>query len=152
MATPALFLCILFIAYLLWRDIKRRKTLSWAVWLPTIYMLIVGSRPLSMWFGGGHSFGGQGLANGAEGSPIDQIFFFTLLVGSFAVATSRRAQWGRLFASNFPLMLFYGYFVLSVLWSEDPMGSVKRLFKDFGMLFVIGLMLTEKDPLEAIGA
>ena len=151
MATPALFLTIIFIVYLLWLDIQRRKTLSWAVWLPTIYLCIVGSRPLSMWFGGGHTYSG-GLANNAEGSPIDQIFYFGLLVGCFAVATMRQAKWGRFFSANMPLMFFYAYFTLSIVWSEDPLGSTKRMFKDFGMLFVIGLLLTEKNPLEAIGA
>ena len=152
MKTPALIICLAFIAFALWRDIKRRKTLSWAVWLPTIYLLIVGSRPLSMWFGSGSGWNGQGLANGVEGSPIDQIFFFSLIVGCFIIATARGAKWGRFFAANLPLMLLYAYFVLSICWSEDPMGSAKRLFKDFGMLFVIGLMLTEKNPIEAIGA
>lgn len=151
MKTPALILCLIFVVFVLVRDTKRRKTVSWAIWLPTIYLIIVGSRPLSSWFGG-NGWSGQGLANSAEGSPIDQVFFFSLLVGSFIVATSRGAQWGKLFTSNLPLMLFYGYFILSILWSEDPMGSSKRMFKDFGMLFVMGLMLTEKNPLEAIGA
>lgn len=152
MATPALILCIIFIAYLLWQDSKRRKTLSWAIWMPTIFLLIVGSRPLSMWFGGGREWHGQGLANNAEGSPIDQVFFFTLIAGCFVVATMRGARWGKFFSSNFPLMLFYGYFIFSILWSEDSLGSTKRMFKDFGMLFVIGAILTEKDPIEAIGA
>ena len=152
MAFPALIVCLLFIAFLLRRDIKRRKTVSWAVWLPTIFLLIVGSRPLSMWFGQGGTWNGEGLANNAEGSPIDQIFFFSLIIGSLLIATARHVNWGRLFAANLPVFLFYLYFVLSVLWSEDPMGSAKRLFKDFGMIFVIGLLLSEKNPVEAIGA
>jgi O-antigen ligase len=47
-------------------------------------------------------------------------------------------------------MLFYGYFAVSILWSGDPTGSVKRLFKDFGLLFVIAILWSEKQPLEAI--
>jgi exopolysaccharide production protein ExoQ len=151
MRIPALVACIIFIVYLLNRDVRRRKTLSWAVWLPTIYLWILGSRPLSLWLVGRAKMG-SGLANNAEGSPIDQIFFFSLIVGSLIVATMRRVKWSEFFASNLPLLLFYLYFAISIFWSEDPMGSSKRLFKDFGMLFVIALILSEKDPLEAIGA
>jgi O-antigen ligase len=61
-------------------------------------------------------------------------------------------RWGKLFAGNAPLMLFYLYFALSLLWSGDPFGSLKRLSKDFGLLFVIGLIYTEKDPLQAMRA
>ena len=151
MAIPALLICLIFIIVLLVRDSRRRKTVSWAVWLPTIYLWIVGSRPLSLWLVGRSSLNG-GLANNAEGSPIDQIFFFSLLIGSLVIATMRGVKWGELLSANFPLLLFYLYFALSISWAEDPMGSFKRLFKDFGMIFVIGLILSEKDPLEAIGA
>ena len=152
MAFPGLIFCLLLIAVLLVRDSRRRKSLSWAIWIPTIFLLIVGSRPLSFWFGGSRSLNGAGLANNAEGSPADQIFFFSAITVSFVIATLRQVKWGKLVSQNFPLMLFYLYFVISIAWSEDPMGSSKRLFKDFGMLFVIALLLSEKDPLEAIRA
>ena len=49
-------------------------------------------------------------------------------------------------------MLFYLYFALSVLWSSDPSGSIKRIIKDFGVVFLAGLIFTEKDPLQALRA
>lgn len=151
MATSALVCCLILIAILLFRDSRRRKTISWAIWIPTLFLLVVGSRPLSFWFGGS-SWSGEGLANDASGNVIDQVFYFTLLVGSLAVATMRRVKWGEFLVANLPLILFYAYFAISISWSEDPMGSSKRLFKDFGMLFVIALLLSEEDPLEAIRA
>src|ERR1017187_6812880 len=152
MAVPGLILCLMFIAFLLVRDSKRRGSLSWAIWLPTVFLLVVGSRPLGYWLGGSGSWNGNGLANDAGGSPADQIFFFCIIVTSLIIATSRRMQWGKLFAANLPLMLFYLYFALSISWSEDPVGSSKRLFKDFGMLFVISVIFSEKNPLEAVRA
>jgi exopolysaccharide production protein ExoQ len=152
MAIPGLVVCLFLIAILLVRDSRRRHTLSWAIWIPTIFLLIVGSRPLSFWFGGSRSLNGAGLANDVEGSPVDQIFFFSTIAVSFIITTMRQFKWGKFFATNLPLMLFYLYFAISIAWSEDPLGSSKRLFKDFGMLFVIALLLSEKDPLEAIRA
>jgi len=152
MKVPALIICLFFIAWMLRSDIKRRRTLSWAVWIPTVYLLIVGSRPLSEWLGLGHPWNGNGLVNDSEGSPVDQVFFFSFLVGSLVLATARGVQWGKFFAANAPLMLFYLYFVASICWSEDPTGSFKRLFKDFGMLFIVAVILSEKDPFEAMRA
>jgi exopolysaccharide production protein ExoQ len=147
MALPALAFCLLFIAWLLWRECHRRPSVSAALWIPTFLLLILGSRPVSMWLGG--SFAG---GNDAERSPLEQFFYLSVLVGSFIVASSRGVKWGRLFATNPALMLFYVYFALSVFWSGDPVGSSKRLFKDFGLLFVISVILSEKHPLEAIRA
>ena len=90
--------------------------------------------------------------NGAEGNPLDQVFFFFILATSLLIAISRRVRWGNLFASNIPLIILYLFFAISVSWSGDPIGSTKRLFKDFGMLFVISVILAEKNPLEAVRA
>jgi exopolysaccharide production protein ExoQ len=151
MALPGLILGLVFIAFLLIRDSRRRPSLSWALWLPTFFLLVVGSRPLGDWFGGG-AWDGRGLANDAAGSPLDQVFFFLIIIACLIIATRRHVQWGKLFAGNMPLLLFYCYFLLSIAWSEDPLGSSKRLFKDFGMLFVISVILSEKHPLEAVRA
>jgi len=58
-----------------------------------------------------------------------------------------------LFAANIPIMLFYGYFVISCLWSSYPLNSLIRVTKDFGATFiVIAVILSEKKPLEAVRA
>lgn len=152
MAIPALIVCLIFIAFLLARDIKRRGSLSWAIWIPILFLLVVGSRPLGYWFGGSERWNGNGLANDLSGSPVDQIFFFSVVVACLIIAVFRQVQWGKLFAANVPLLLFYLYFATSISWSEDPVGSAKRLFKDFGMLFVISVIFSEKNPLQAVRA
>jgi O-antigen ligase len=152
MAIPGLICCLLFIAFLLVRDSRRRDSLSAAIWLPTFFLLILGSRSVSLWLGGSQNWSGAGLANNAEGNPLDQIFFFSAITSCLFIATLRHVKWRKLVAANVPLLLFYLFFAVSVAWSEDPVGSTKRLFKDFGLLFVISLILSEKDPLEAVRA
>ncbi len=145
---PALLSCVLLIGWLLVRDYRRRTSVSAAVWLPTCFLLVLGSRPLSVWV-----WGGPGLSENELGAnPLDQIFFFVVLATSLMIAILRRVMWGKLLASNIPLMALYFFFAVSVLWSGDPTGSAKRLFKVFGMLFVISVILTERDPLEAVRA
>lgn len=149
----ALFVFLTFIAWLVWRDCRRRPGVSAAVWLPTALLLILGSRPVSYWLAaGGGTFNYQEMGNEASTSVSDQLFFLFVLVGSLVVTLSRRLKWGKIFSENSAVMLFYIYFALSVCWSGDPTGSLKRIIKDFGLLAAIGVLFTEDDPLEAIKA
>ena len=146
----ALLLCLILIATLLVRDFRRRETLSVAVWLPTVLLLILSSRPVTLWFGL------QGVVvsadNYVEGSPFDRAFYLALILGSGAIATWRNFKWNKFIVANAALTLFYVYFAVSVLWSADPLGSFKRLFKDVGLVVIAAVLMSEKDPLEAIRA
>jgi exopolysaccharide production protein ExoQ len=152
MGTIGLALSLLFSSYLVIRDCRRRRTVSWAIWIPTILVAILSSRPASLWLTGRGARLSIQMANDAGSSAIDQIFYFAILVSSLVIATLRRMNWSKLLTSNLALLLFYLYFAISVAWSSDPMGSTKRLIKDFGLLFVVAVILTEKDPLEAMRA
>ena len=53
--------------------------MSAVLWLPTFFLLILGSRPLSLWLGGSRAWSSSGLANDAERDSTDQLFFFVFL-------------------------------------------------------------------------
>jgi O-antigen ligase len=143
----ALALSLTFSAWLLIRDVRSRS-LTAAVWIPTIVLFILCSRPVTLWLG----FGGVVVSqdNYVEGSPIDRAFYLTMIFASVIVVMRRRLNWGRLSAVNVPLLAFYAYFLVSVFWSDDPLGSFKRLFKDFGLIVIALAMLSEKNPFEAV--
>ena len=149
---------LMFVTWFLVRDVKRRSKVSAAVWIPTILVLMLGSRPVSLWLSGGGSViyetgkARLDMGNDVAGSPLDQGFFFLILTSSFAVAQSRKVKWAKLFSNNKIIILFYLYFALSIVWSGDPLGSLKRLVKDFGLLFVISTVFSESDPLQAVRA
>jgi exopolysaccharide production protein ExoQ len=145
----ALSLSLLFSLALIVRDCRRRTSVSPAVWVPTALMMILCSRPASLWLSGS---GPRFNTNDAETSGVDQLFYLLILGCSLLIATMRGMRWGKLIANNRALMLFYLYFAVSVAWSSDPAGSMKRLVKDFGLLFVIAVIFTEKQPLEAMRA
>jgi len=46
--------------------------------------------------------------------------------------------------------LLYGYFALSAFWSQFPLASLKRLVQDFGCVLVALVILTERNPNEAM--
>lgn len=147
----ALTLCFAFSAWVVIRDCRNRRSVSAAVWIPTILLLILASRPVSLWASGGRVSVGE-MGNESEGSSLDLVFFAVVLSVSFLVGTLRKVQWARLIPKNPALMLIYLYFIVSVSWSGDPMGSFKRIVKDMGLLFVIGVICSEKDPFEAMRA
>ncbi len=145
MAPLALACSLLLSALILFLDSRNRREVSAAAWLPTLLVLMLGSRPVSLWLSGGvYEEGGP--------SPADQIFYFTILLGSLAILGSRPVRWGGLLAENLPLAAMYAFFVVSILWSGDPEGSLKRVGKDMGMAVVAGVLLTEPQPLQAIGS
>jgi exopolysaccharide production protein ExoQ len=149
----ALTVSLLFSGFLIVRDcIRRRRSVSFAVWVPTILVMVLCSRPVSLWVSGRGAQLGIENANELSTSMIDQAFFLGVLVVSLMIAVSRKARWTRIFTSNSAIMLFYLYFAVSLLWSSDPTGSTKRLIKDFGMILPILVVFTEKAPFEAMRA
>lgn len=144
MAPVAHLLCWAFIAFLLVHDSMHRVSLSAATWIPTLTLLVLSSRTPGEWLA-------QSTSNGA--ALIDQIFFALMIVASLIVAYLRRVNWRKVFAANIPLVLFYVYFIISVLWSSTPLDSLIRVLKDLGAtIIVISVILSEKKPLEAVRA
>lgn len=132
--------------WLIRRDVRQRRRLSPAIWIPTLWAAILLSRPLPVWLG----FGGA--VNASEGSLLNQVFFLGLAILSLGVLTKRGLAWGKLIAVNWPLFLIYGYLLLSVSWAYDPLVAFKRWFKDLSNILIALVILTERWPLEAIKA
>ena len=145
----ALALTLIFIVWMLVRDYRRRRSVSAAVWIPAVLLMIIGSRPLSVWLGLNTGAVTE-MGNEVASSPVDQIFFLMVLLSSWMIASKRQVKWSKLFVANGALMLFYFYFAVSVSWSGDPSGSAKRLVKDFGLLFLGAVVFSEKDPMQAL--
>src|SRR6478672_10565648 len=95
----SLTFCFGFIALLIWRDCKRRPSVSYAIWVPTILMLILGSRHPSQWIQGGAVTVSE-MGNEAGGSLLDALFFFVVIAVSFGIATGRGVIWNRIFTAN----------------------------------------------------
>jgi exopolysaccharide production protein ExoQ len=140
-----------FIALFLIRDSKRRSSVSWALWIPTLVVLILASRSPSQWLSGGVNYSSGETGTTAFGNMLDQAFYLSMIVGAMLVASSRGVRWGKIVMMNGAIMLFYFYFLISASWSTVPGTSLTRIVKDFGtMIFVISVILSEKDPQEAM--
>jgi exopolysaccharide production protein ExoQ len=141
-----LFCCFVMFSWLIRRDIYLRKGISRSIWVPILWMAVLGSRPVSFWFGGGE------LESTLEGSPVDRLIYFGLIVAALIILARRQLNWGALISRNWPIFLFYGYFLLSVTWANSPFASFKRWTKEMGNIFILLVILTESDPQEAFRA
>jgi len=125
------------------KDLATRGEKTAGLWIPTIWVAVLGSRPVSMWLGTGGD-------SSLEGSPVDAAFYLGMLIAVYWTLARRRVNWSSVFRDNKALFAFYGYFLLSVLWAEHPVSSLKRLVKDFGNVAIALVILTDADPRQAI--
>lgn len=149
----ALFLCLVLIGWLLARDRRRRHSVSRALWVPVLLVVTYASRSPADWVSPGVVAPGYSLANDVSGSPVNQVFYASVIIAAFLIASSRGVKWDRLLAANGTITIFYAYFFLSLLWSAYPWDSFKRIAMDFGTTIpVIAVILSEKNPIEAVRA
>lgn len=130
-------------------DRDRGGRTSFAIWIPVIWLSIGGSRMVSQWLAmapNAPSADQQLL----EGSPLDRNILTGLTITGVAVLISRGKKVGQLIETNGPLVLFFLYCGISVLWSDYPFVAFKRWIKTIGDLIMVLIVLTEQDRLASI--
>lgn len=127
------------------RDAKLRT--SPALWLPAIWIAIATSRPVSLWL---QMAPVRSAEQYLEGSPLDRNVFAVLLLLGLLVLLSRARTVVPFLQGNLPLVLFFAYCAVSILWSDYPGVAFKRWVKGLGDVVMILVVLTEHDPKAAI--
>ena len=129
---------------------KYRGKLPASLWIPVAWVVILGSRPMSTWFGYGAAF--DSADDYLEGSPFDRMVFLGLIGAGCFVLWTRRVNWRGLVTDNRALTVFFLYLLLSVLWADHPFVSFKRWVKDLGNVVMMLVIVTDKRPVEAVKA
>src|SRR5437867_2831365 len=132
--------------FLLDRD--RTSRTSPALWVPAAWLGIATSRDISQWFN-------TVLVTDSpdqllEGSPVDRVIYAGLLVAGLVVLVSRAERARSLLRANWPLVVFFLYCAVSVLWSDYPFVAFKRWTKAVGNLVMVLVVLTDPDPSAAV--
>lgn len=84
-----------------------------------------------------------------EGSPLDRLFLTGLLAAGLVVLMRRGPQCGVLLRANTPILLFFFYCMVTVLWSDYPGVAFKRWTKALGNVTMVFVVLTDPQPREA---
>lgn len=144
----ALLLVSVVIYWLFRRDLQFRKMSSPELWIPAVWISIVGSRAVTLWLLalGINATGSSNL----EGSPVDMLVSLGLDIAAIVVLARRKFRWGEFVSRNKMLILLYLFCGLSAVWSENGFATFKRAIRDFGHIPVALVLLTELDPWDAI--
>ncbi len=128
-------------------DRDRRARVPPSLWLALIWICIAGSRMVSQWL---DPETGPRLADRyLDGSPLDRVILTGLLAAAVFVLVGRRDRAGAFLRANRPILLFFAYCGISVLWSDFPDVAFKRWTKALGDLAMVMLVLTSFDPFAA---
>lgn len=116
--------------------------MSGVLWIPTIFVLYVSGKPFGVWFGNQE----------ASGSPMDRNFLLILFLIGFFLLIKRRVNWSRIVHENIWLILILGFMLFSILWSDIPFISFKRWSRELIAIVMAFLVLTERNPVRAVGS
>ena len=145
----ALFLTLALMAWLFRRDIREKPDISSALWLPLLWLVLGSSRPVSEWL---NIFGlpVSGAASVEEGSPLDSLIWFGLIIVGFCVLAKRQVRLSEVISNNGWLIFFLVYCFISITWSDFPFIAFKRWLKVLGHPIMALIVLTEPDPEEGL--
>lgn len=136
------YCCLVY--WLFKKDREIRKLSSNALWIPSLLLAIIGSKPITLWLDQ------LGSSVKYDTGYIDQTVHIALVTAAFFVLTARNVKWLQFASSNKTLMLMYLFWVASCLWAPDGFAASKRLFRDSSCVIVGMIFLTEVDRWQAI--
>ena len=147
MTQIATFIFIVGILGLFFLNRDPEEKTSKALWIPVVWLLIIGSRPVSVWLQmAPPSSADQYL----DGSPLDRNVYIGLLALGLIVLFNRRTAVAKLLRSNLWIVIFLLYCAVSVAWSDFPDVAFKRWIKFLGDHVMILIVLTDSNQLGAI--
>jgi exopolysaccharide production protein ExoQ len=139
--------CTVGILGLFWLDRDEKVRTSAALWIPTIWLGIACSRPVAEWLGISPIESAEQVL---EGSPVDRLVYLVLLALGIIVLFSRGQRVAKLLRVNGPILFFFCYCALSIIWSDYPEVASKRWAKAVGDLVMILVVFSDKEPLAAV--
>ena len=130
------------------RDYRHRDgETSGALWLPVLWLSIIGSRFVSQWLLLGQA---GATSNVTEGSPVDATVFLCLMVLGAGVLAKRHFSPVVFVRRNFWVFAFFFFGLLSIVWSDFSFIAFKRWVKTLGHPIMALVILTDPDPQRAL--
>ena len=144
----ALVCAIGLVIFLFRRDSRQRPDVTGAVWIPLLWVLLIGSRSVVQWLHTLHF--PIGLGSAEEGNPLDALVYFTLIASGLYVLNQRRVDLAAVIRTNGWVMAFLVFCFVAIFWSDFPFAAFKHWIKVLGHPIMALVLFTEPDPDEAI--
>ena len=147
-ARLASFLTLAFIVFLFRQDIRQRPNVTPALWIPTLWMFLIASKPLTYWL----RFASIPIVGGSfeEGNPLDAAVYLALTLAGLYVLNQRGVNLSEFVQNNQWLTIFFIYCFLAIFWSDFPLVSFKRWIKIIGHPVMVLVIFSELDPIETV--
>lgn len=129
-------------------DYKKKDGFTRELWIPLVWMFFAGSRYLSQWL----NLTPPQVQAFHEGSPLDAFVFALLIMAGIFVLSKRKIEWNLVLTKNIWIWLYFLYCGVSVVWSDYPFISLKRYIKELGNPIMVLIILTDKNPYQAMGS
>jgi O-antigen ligase len=146
MGAIALFTICLWLPWAFYHDGKERTSVSSSIWIVVAWLFIHGTRPVSVWLGWETSYSRD------EGNPAEALINLSMIAAGLIVLWRRDIKLPVIIRDNTWLFVFYLFWSMSVAWSDYPSITFKRLLKDIGNVVMVIVVLTDKEPSQAIRA
>lgn len=145
----ASLICTIGIAGLFFLDKSEKTPVSMAVVIPAVWMFLNTTHPLSFWLGMSPP-GSYTTAAYVEGNPFDRNVFFVLQLAALVVLCRKSAKVGAILRKNPLLLVYFSFCLISILWSDFPVVTLKRWIKALGDVQMVLIILAELDPFAAL--
>jgi exopolysaccharide production protein ExoQ len=142
----ALLLCTAFVLFLLWLERRASRGVSAALWIPTLWMLMTGSRSLDSWFSLGVIGGND------SGGVLDRWVLTGLTVAAVAVLAHRRFDWSGTLRRHKWLLVLLLYMFASTLWSDIPLITLRRWAREAIVVPMALFIMSEANPRQALAS
>ncbi len=144
-----LLICMTFVLILLRVERRASPDVSLAVWIPTLWMMTMASRPLGIWFGSGQSH----LAGGNEsGSELDRWTLTVLGVLAIIVFVLRRFDWLASLRQHKWLVAVLAFMFVSTFWSDFTLIALRRWVREIIAVVMALLLMSESSPKQAFAS
>jgi exopolysaccharide production protein ExoQ len=154
MSAVVLLTCTVFVLYLLSVETRASRGVTWASWIPTIWMMIVASRPVSTWLNATQFISTRAVAeNNASGSPVNFWILTVLGIAGVVVLFRRRLDWSGTLRRHQWLIVLLTYMLVSICWSEIPLIALKRWVHEQGIAIEMALLvISERNPCRSLAS
>lgn len=139
-----IFACGIVGLFYLDRD-KSLKT-SKALWIPVFWLWILGSRGPTVWLGLAPPAGPD---TQLDGTPLDRAIFMLIIAAGVVALIRRGSKVFDAIRANGVIAAYFGFCLVSVLWSDFPAVSAKRWIKAIGDAVMILIVVTDSSPVGA---
>ncbi len=128
--------------YAVREDLRANKSSSRRLWIPLAWFYLVASKPLSLWL--------NPQSSAVAGGTVNTVAWAVLIILGVRALAQRAGRFGPVISANTWLAILFLLCLVSLAWSNAFDLAINSFIKQLGHLVMVGVILTEDKPQEAL--